>query len=348
MAVSAISALAGTPAGAERIVKEQRLAQLEWKQQLLQATTPEQKQTVYHNQPNYGMYGKKMTNELTGSLDRAWSMPYIIWTMREFSELSAAGTKHLIKAVEKSHQTSPLMGEFCIALVSAGESNSQASTAARLAQEKTRFIKSVLSGSATKEVKGQAALALSGVMARRGDDRAVNGERLKLIRQAIIDAADVKVGDTTVADLAREEIYRMSNLSKGSKAPELVGYDSGGQPMKLSDTRGKIAILIFWSSWEQAESVINFSKKMEKTYAGKPVEVIGVNRDSLTNLRKLVVADKSVGKSFTDPNGKLFAQYRVATAPVCFVLDKDGRIQYNGAPGSFVDFTVSALLAPKK
>lgn len=342
IAASAVTSLAGSLAGAKRVATEYKLAQLEWKQQQL-AGTPSS-----DGVPNREQFGDQMASQLSGSLHEPWAMQYMVWILRVDPALSAEGTKYLISMAEKHHKDSPLLGEFCIALPLAGEADPARAIRVKLLQEKTRFIKAVMNSAARKSVKGQAALALSGVLARRGDEAGVNSQRLQLIRKAIIDAADAKVGDTTVAELAREEIYRISKLSKGALAPELVGTNSGGVPMKLSDYKGKIVVLTFWSSWEQAESVIGFSKKLQKTYAGKPVEVIGVNRDSLANLRKLVVAGQSVGESFTDPMGKLFHQYRVTGAPICYVLDQEGRIQYSGAPGSFVDFAVSALLQPKK
>jgi hypothetical protein len=58
------------------------------------------------------------------------------------------------------------------------------------------------------------------------------------------------------------------------------------------------------------------------------------------------MAQKTSGKNFSDPNGDLYKIYRVTESPVCYVLDDKGVIQYNGLLGSFVDLTVSALLAP--
>lgn len=340
------SALAGSPVGAERIVKEQRIAQLEWQQMQLNASTPEAMAEVVSQQPDFSKFGDLMVSEIDGSLQKSWTMPYIIWVLREHPTLSAKGVTQLMGRVEEYHRQSPLIGDFCVALVGAGNQDPQKAVAARLTQEKTRVISGVMNGSGSRQVKGLAALALSGILAQRGDDPEVNKKRLDLIRMAIIDAAEVKVGVTTVAEIAREEIYRMSNLSKGAKAPELAGADSAGESFQLSDSLGKVVILIFWSSWEQGEQVIEFSKKMEKTYAGKMVGVVGVNRDTTENLRKLVAADKSVGKSFSDPSGELFKIYRVMESPVCYVLDQQGLIQYNGGLGSFVDFTVSALLDP--
>ena len=35
----------------------------------------------------------------------------------------------------------------------------------------------------------------------------------------------------------------------GSPAPEIEGEDFDGRPLKLSDYRGKVVVLSFWTSW---------------------------------------------------------------------------------------------------
>ena len=138
----------------------------------------------------------------------------------------------------------------------------------------------------------------------------------------------------------------MTKLSKRATAPELVGRDSRSQSMRLSDFRGKIVVLVFWTSWEQPIEVLDYLRKIEKNYSGANVQIVGVNRDSLSDLREIEMAQKTSGKNFSDPNGDLYRVYRVTDSPVCYVLDAEGVIQYNGQIGSFVDLTVSALLAP--
>lgn len=338
--------IAGSPSGAERIVKEQRLAELEWKQQMLSATSTAQKSRLLENQPDNQKFGERMVGEIGNSLGESWTFSYAIWTMNHYPGLSAQGVKHLMEYTQKFHMESPLLGEFCIALAGAGESNPQAALTAQLTQTKINFIESIIKKSSDKVIVGEASLALSGVISKMGDSPKINKRRLDLIRKSIINAADAKIGGVTVADMAKEEIYRMTKLSKGAEAPDLVGTNSSGQPMKLSDYRGKVVILVFWTSWEQPIEVLDFLRKMEATYHGKSVQIVGVNHDTTNDLRRMEVAQKTSGKNFTDPAGKLFQTYRVGSSPSCYVLDDKGVIQYNGQLGSFVDLTVSALLSP--
>jgi peroxiredoxin len=351
-AMMTAAALAGSPQGAERIVKEQRLAELEWKQELLAAKTLSEKAAAFEKRPNNTVYTDRMLAELQYDLPKPWVMPYAVWLLKYRPYMNSATVIEMIELVEKYHTTSPQLGEFCIALVSAGFSEMSSPIGIKASQtlknKKDTFIKKVIRGGKTSEVRGQAAFALSASLAQLGDSPEVNKRRFDLLRKAIIDAADSKVGQVTLADLAKEEIYRMTKLSKGAEAPNLVGSDSKGMPLKLSDARGKVTVLVFWRSWEKYQEVVRVMKKLEQTYAGQPVEIIGVSGDFLSSVRELEKMGEVAGRTFADPYGKLFQVYRVTDTPMSFVIDKEGKIQYNGGLSSFVDLTVSALLAPEK
>jgi len=63
--------------------------------------------------------------------------------------------------------------------------------------------------------------------------------------------ADVKLpwGGLTVGQKAESELYEIRNLSVGKPALEIAGTDQDGQPLKLSDYRGKVVLLYFWSEY---------------------------------------------------------------------------------------------------
>jgi len=43
--------------------------------------------------------------------------------------------------------------------------------------------------------------------------------------------------------------FGTGKLAVGRAAPEIIGKDLDGKPMKLSDFRGKIVMLDFWGDW---------------------------------------------------------------------------------------------------
>jgi len=60
---------------------------------------------------------------------------------------------------------------------------------------------------------------------------------------------DVKFRGGTVGEVAKRELYAIRHLSVGREAPDIVGKDQDGVPLKLSDFRGKVVLLYFWSEF---------------------------------------------------------------------------------------------------
>lgn len=67
-------------------------------------------------------------------------------------------------------------------------------------------------------------------------------------KEAIDKYGDVKLSDgETVGQRAKTELFTIQNLSVGKVAPEIEGEDQDGNSFKLSDYRGKVVLLDFWS-----------------------------------------------------------------------------------------------------
>lgn len=54
-------------------------------------------------------------------------------------------------------------------------------------------------------------------------------------------------GGDSVAERAKAELFGIRNLSVGKMAPDIDGEDQDGKRFKLSDYRGKVVLLDFWS-----------------------------------------------------------------------------------------------------
>ncbi len=54
---------------------------------------------------------------------------------------------------------------------------------------------------------------------------------------------------TGSAKQAEAYVFRMEHLQVGMVAPDIVGKDVDGNDMKLSDFRGKVAVIDFWGFW---------------------------------------------------------------------------------------------------
>jgi hypothetical protein len=69
-----------------------------------------------------------------------------------------------------------------------------------------------------------------------------------VLERAVEEYGEVKLPDGgMVAERANAELFAIRNLSVGQQAPEIEGEDQDGARFKLSDYRGKVVLLDFWS-----------------------------------------------------------------------------------------------------
>lgn len=52
-----------------------------------------------------------------------------------------------------------------------------------------------------------------------------------------------------VGEVAETILFELRHLQPGKPAPDIVGEDIDGKPMRLSDFRGKVVLLDFWGDW---------------------------------------------------------------------------------------------------
>jgi peroxiredoxin Q/BCP len=123
-------------------------------------------------------------------------------------------------------------------------------------------------------------------------------------------------------------------LSVGAAAPEIVGEDAAGNPVKLSDQKGKMSVVFFYPKdgtpgcTKQACAFRDAFDKLQK--AG--VTVFGVSRDSVESHREFrkehqlpfaMVADES-GAAMTAYG--VPAKYFIMSDRVTFLVDDQGKI----------------------
>jgi hypothetical protein len=70
-----------------------------------------------------------------------------------------------------------------------------------------------------------------------------------LFERAIEEYGDVKFRASTVGQTAKSELYDFRNLAIGKVVPDMQGPDQDGRLFKLSEFRGKVVLLYFWSEF---------------------------------------------------------------------------------------------------
>jgi len=148
-------------------------------------------------------------------------------------------------------------------------------------QECETFLRTVVEKNPHRDVQGQACLRLAQLLAGRVEKLALLKEQPDLTQryeslfgkdyiealqrrdqasvmkeaEALYERASEKYGDVklpyneTVGEVARTDLDEIRNLTVGKVAPDIEGADQDGRPLKLSDYRGKVVLLYFWSEF---------------------------------------------------------------------------------------------------
>lgn len=348
LAGTMVFARAGTPQQADGV---RRLYEADFKQWVLRlhvAATAEERQKIAAKRPDTAEAARRMWAVIQPNLAEGWTVEPAAWLLRisaglieqedvgNVKPVMAEAAQAIRDAVVKHHLGSKNLAPLCLALVTANAPGS------------LPLLEKIEKESPDKKVQGVAALSVAMLLKDLSDEPEVMRRRLTLLRKAIIESSEVEVNGVTVAKLAEDELYIIQYLSKGREAPDLVGTGSGGLPMKLSDYKGKVVVLLFWRSEEgSTEQLTEMAQRMRERFAGKPFEIVGVNRDPQIALRQLQASGQIAWPNFSDPDGKLTAAYRVSSWPLAYVLDGDRKIHYFGPMGSFVELTAAAVLQGK-
>lgn len=347
IACLSLAASAGTPQQAAAVRAGFDRSTEAWQLRMKLSKTDAEKVQLLEKQPDKVAVAKKMWAVIEGDLDKEWVLEPAAWFLRLVNPLVETGDDGIQRqlfaqevmavqtAVGKHHLKSPKISPMCMALVASGDNQAMG------------ILRQIEKQNPDKKVRGVAALGIAMLDKNLGDDPRVMSERLSMLRKAIIDAADVVIEGSSVAEMAEDELYIIMKLSKGRVAPDLTGVDSGGRPMKLSDYSGKVLLLLFWnSSVDRPDAIIEMVRaiRADERFAGKSFEVVGVNSDSREALREMQQKKGVDWPNFSDPENLLGNEYRVGSWPLAYVLDGERKIHYFGAMGTFAELTAAAVV----
>lgn len=139
-------------------------------------------------------------------------------------------------------------------------------------------------------------------------------------------------------DYIDHRAWMIEHLGVGKVAPDITGKDLDDVEFKLSDSRGKVSVVVFTGEWcGPCRSEYPYQRLMLELYKDKRFALLGVNSDSDLAVAKQGKIDNHLpyrawwdGYAEKNTGGPIATQYGVTGWPTIYILDHEGVIRFAG------------------
>ncbi len=142
---------------------------------------------------------------------------------------------------------------------------------------------------------------------------------------------DPKVKESAFAKMLADRMLILENVEVGMQAPDFTMNDTQGNPVKLSDLRGKVLLVDFWASWcgpcrKENPNIVNAYKR----FNDKGFDVLGVSLDREQDSWLAAIKDDNLTWTHVSDlqywNNAASKLYGVMSIPSNVLLDANGVI----------------------
>lgn len=132
------------------------------------------------------------------------------------------------------------------------------------------------------------------------------------------------------AEAAAGQVWQSKDTEGEERVDDFTLRDLAGNPVSLSDYKGRIVYLNFWATWcKWCKKEMPDMEKIHQSYDEKDVVILAVSVGEERG--KVANYIGEYGYSFRvllDPDKKIAQAYRVKPIPESFFIDRDGNIAY--------------------
>nr|WP_197414728.1 TlpA disulfide reductase family protein [Lysobacter enzymogenes] len=114
----------------------------------------------------------------------------------------------------------------------------------------------------------------------------------------------------------------------GDPAPDFLGLDRSGRPVKVSDYRGKPVVISFWAGWcAPCRRELPMLSTLQRSVGREHLQVIAVNlNEPRHDYEEFLRLNPDLDLDFIRDPGSAARYYGVRTVPNLFVVDRDGKL----------------------
>ncbi len=201
-----------------------------------------------------------------------------------------------------------------------------------------------------RTAKGWAALGLANLAAdSTAPENAEHTQKVITLYKRVIDEfGDVPgLGPETLGAMAEGLLTEYEKLGIGKTAPKLVSTDLEGNPVSLSDLRGRVVVLNFWATWcGPCVAMIPHEREMVEALADKPFTLVSISADE--EVETVTKFQKTTPMPWTQwhegRGGPALREWNIRFYPTIYVLDAEGVIRYKNVRNEELKQAVITLL----
>ena len=136
----------------------------------------------------------------------------------------------------------------------------------------------------------------------------------------------------------------------GNICPEISGADVDGNPIRLSDFKGKVVLVDFWGTWcgPCREQIPHEKQKVLREYKDRPFVLLGVAQDTKDHLKEFLATSPLPWPNILDETNAISDRWGVAAFPSFILVDHKGLIRKKWLDGGDPDAVWAAVARAMK
>ncbi len=139
------------------------------------------------------------------------------------------------------------------------------------------------------------------------------------------------IKEAVAAENKKDRLFRKMGIQPIPHIAETIDFtlkDLDGNPVRLSDFRGKIVFLNFWATWcPECRIEMPSMQKLHSRFKDKSFAMVSVNmKESASEVKKFFKKYKLTFIGLLDSDGEAGSQMGIRAIPTTFILNKNGKI----------------------
>ncbi len=142
----------------------------------------------------------------------------------------------------------------------------------------------------------------------------------------------------------KEPVEKRVLLDPGAKPQFTLNY-TDGSTITNEDLKGKIVVMDFWATWcGPCMASMPHMIELNKKYADKGVQVVGISLDRSEDTLKKTVADKGMDwPQHYDGDRVITRKFGVSGIPTIYILSPEGEVLWRGHPSDVDEHLEKAI-----